>query len=94
MAELQVYDSNFFVTTTQLLSNLVDVTENTQMLNDVYTVLDRLIFDIVFNSNYTRQLDKLCQILFKLTEKSPVLLAKLLQERILRKYKPSGSLLD
>jgi hypothetical protein len=54
MAELQVYDSHFFDTTTQLLSNLVDATENVQMLNDIYTVLDKLIFDIVFNSNYTK----------------------------------------
>jgi len=94
IAELQVYDSHFFDTTTKLLANLVDITNDFKMLNDVYKVVDRLVFDIVFNSNNTKQLDKLCTILFKLTEKSPVLLGKLLQERILKKEKPVGSLLD
>lgn len=94
IAELQVYDSHFFDTTTQLLTNLVENTQDFQMLTDIYVVLDKLIFDIVFNSNYTKQLEKLCTTLFKLTEKSPVLLGKLLQERILKKDKPVGSLLD
>jgi hypothetical protein len=77
-----------------LLANLVDVTDDFQMLNDVYTVLEKLVFDIVFNSNYTKQLDALCTTLFKLTVKCPALLGKLLQERILKKEKPVGALLD
>jgi len=54
--------------------NLVDIAADYQMLTDIYKLLDKLIFEIVFNSNYTKQLDKLCSILFKLTDKSPALL--------------------
>ena len=71
IAELQVYDSHFFDTTTQLLGNLVENTQDFIMLNGIYIVLDKLIFEIVFNSNYTKQLEKLCATLFRLTEKSP-----------------------
>jgi len=41
-------------------------------------MVDKLLFDILFNSNYSRPLEKLCAILLNLIDKNPVLVARLL----------------
>jgi hypothetical protein len=61
--------------------------DSPQLLHDIYIVIDKLIFDLLFNQNQNKELPQLCKLLFTLTNKQPMLLAKLVQDRILYKEK-------
>lgn len=65
-----------------LLQNL-NKTEDYDLVHEIYTLTDKLIFDLISRTSQNAELKNLTEILLSITEKQDHLLIKLIEERIL-----------
>jgi hypothetical protein len=66
IAESQVCCNPFFKTTAMLLSNLVKHANDPVIINDMYTIIDKLIFDMLIRTTQNAELENLTNIMIGL----------------------------
>jgi hypothetical protein len=77
-----VFCNPFFKTTGMLLQNLVR-TQDPNLVFEIYTLTDKLIFDLLSRTNQNAELKNLTEILLSIVDQSDELLMKLVEDRIL-----------
>jgi len=77
-----------------LLNNLVKNCDAADVLGDVYTIVDRLIFDLLIRTTQNAELENIATILLGLVQSSPELLQRLVNERILLTQKVADNVCD
>jgi len=65
-----------------LLQNLVR-TQDPNLVFEIYTLTDKLIFDLLSRTNQNAELKNLTEILLSIVDQSDELLMKLVEDRIL-----------
>jgi flagellin-specific chaperone FliS len=64
------------------------------LLADIYTIIDKLVFDLLIRTTQNAELVNLTALLMNLVEESPQLMIKLIQERILFEQKVADNVCE
>lgn len=67
---------------------------NYELMDQIFTLLDRTIFDLLLNTSHNQEIEAMTQVLLELVEKWSPLMMRLINERVLFEQKVQGNVCD